>query len=387
MSVALPLLIVGAGPFGLAMSRYARLHGIEHAVVGRPMSFWREQMPAGMLLRSGTSWHFDPADELTFEAWREARGMEPGELKPLSLSRYLDYASWFATEAGVEVDEAEVVALSPRHDGEEGFRVLLRDGREWSVRNAYLATGFASFVHEPPELAALIPPARRVHTAHLADIEAVRGERILIVGGRQSAFETAALACEAGAEKVWVSHRHPSPAIAPSDWSWVEAMVARMVDEPDWYRRLPEAERADIDRRFWEEGRLKVEPWLGPRLDPDRVELLPSTRVVACRQSDEGALAIRLEPRRELQVDRVVLATGFQVDLEKVSFLAPDLLEMTEQRDGFPVLDAGFQSSVPGLFVTSMPATRDFGAFLAFTVSVRAATRVAGRAIRARLER
>jgi hypothetical protein len=32
-----------------------------------------------------------------------------------------------------------------------------------------------------------------------------------------------------------------------------------------------------------------------------------------------------------------------------------------------------------------MPATRDFGAFLAFTVSVRAATLVAGRAIGARL--
>ena len=34
--------------------------------------------------------------------------------------------------------------------------------------------------------------------------------------------------------------------------------------------------------------------------------------------------------------------------------------------DGFPVLDDHFQSSLPGLFVTGFPATRDFGPFFGF---------------------
>jgi hypothetical protein len=86
-----------------------------------------------------------------------------------------------------------------------------------------------------------------------------------------------------------------------------------------------------------------------------------------------------------IEVDRVIFATGYKVDLARVPFLGTDLLDRLELDDGFPRLDPGFQSRVPGLFVTSMPATRDFGAFLAFTVSVRAATLVAGRAIGARL--
>ena len=47
-----PLLIVGAGPFGLSLAAYARRHGIEYLMVGRPMHFWEANMPHSMLLRS-----------------------------------------------------------------------------------------------------------------------------------------------------------------------------------------------------------------------------------------------------------------------------------------------------------------------------------------------
>jgi len=36
------------------------------------------------------------------------------------------------------------------------------------------------------------------------------------------------------------------------------------------------------------------------------------------------------------------------------------------------------QSDLPGLFITSMAATQDFGAFFAFTVSVGASARIIG---------
>jgi hypothetical protein len=42
-------------------------------------------------------------------------------------------------------------------------------------------------------------------------------------------------------------------------------------------------------------------------------------------------------------------------------------------RNGFPVLDDRLQTSVPGLFVTSLAATQDFGSFFGFTVSARTA--------------
>ena len=41
------LLIVGAGPFGLALAAEAGHQGVPHHVVGRPMSFWQQQIFAG----------------------------------------------------------------------------------------------------------------------------------------------------------------------------------------------------------------------------------------------------------------------------------------------------------------------------------------------------
>lgn len=43
------LLIIGAGPFGLAVAAHAKLSGIAVTIVGEPMAFWKHNMPAGML--------------------------------------------------------------------------------------------------------------------------------------------------------------------------------------------------------------------------------------------------------------------------------------------------------------------------------------------------
>jgi hypothetical protein len=58
-----------------------------------------------------------------------------------------------------------------------------------------------------------------------------------------------------------------------------------------------------------------------------------------------------------------------------------NLLEQLQMDEGAPVLDEQLQSSVPGLFMTSMLATRDFGPFFAFTVSVRTSAKLIGRAL------
>jgi hypothetical protein len=47
-----------------------------------------------------------------------------------------------------------------------------------------------------------------------------------------------------------------------------------------------------------------------------------------------------------------------------------------------PVLDAHLESSIPGLYLTSLMAVRDFGPFLGFTVAVRASAKLVGEAIR-----
>jgi FAD-dependent urate hydroxylase len=69
-----PLLIIGAGPFGLAVAADALYHGLPVTVIGEPMAFWRENMPRGMVLRSASDWHLDPQDAYTIEVFLADRG-------------------------------------------------------------------------------------------------------------------------------------------------------------------------------------------------------------------------------------------------------------------------------------------------------------------------
>ena len=60
-------------------------------------------------------------------------------------------------------------------------------------------------------------------------------------------------------------------------------------------------------------------------------------------------------------------------------FLAQgNILPVLETRNGFPVLGEHFETNVPGLAITSMPATQDFGPFFGFTIAVRMSARVIG---------
>ena len=105
------LLIVGAGPFGLAMAAYARHLGIEHLIVGKPMAFWKANMPKGMHLRSACDWHLDPMDVDTIEKFLETKGLRPRDVEPLSLEFYLSYAQWFQEQKEILVLPALVQNL------------------------------------------------------------------------------------------------------------------------------------------------------------------------------------------------------------------------------------------------------------------------------------
>lgn len=110
-STPIPLLIIGAGPFGLALAAYAKGHNIEHAIVGKPMDFWQSNMPANMYLRSDCSWHFDPFNEATIERYLQTLNLVPADVEPLALDFYLGYCHWFQQQKDINALPAWVEQL------------------------------------------------------------------------------------------------------------------------------------------------------------------------------------------------------------------------------------------------------------------------------------
>ena len=106
--------------------------------------------------------------------------------------------------------------------------------------------------------------------------------------------------------------------------------------------------------------------------------LWPKTRIAAVHESHD-ALSVRLDNGRTFPVDAIILATGYRVQIDRVPFLARgNILDRLITHNGFPKLDEHFQTNIPGLFITSMPATQDFGPFFGFTYGVGTSAKVIG---------
>jgi FAD-dependent urate hydroxylase len=355
------LLVVGAGPYAYSAASCARDHGIDTRVVGLPMSFWREQMPTDMFLRSGPDWHLDAAGEHTFAAYFEDRGLNRAENDPVPIGVFLDHTDWFRAQKGFDVDERHVDTLEV--DG-EGFLATMEDGSTITAEKVLAAPGIRHFTALPAWHEG-VPEHRRAHTCDLVDFDGLAGARVVVVGGRQSAYEWAALLCDHGAASVDVVHRHAAPAFERVSWEFVNPYVEQTLAQRGWWRSLSADEQRTIALEFWQVGRLTLEPWLTPRLTPDVVTVHASCEVVGVEEGDEASV-LGLTDGSRLTADFVVFASGYRADIGRVPYLEP-LLDDLAVADGFPQLSEGFETSIPGLFMTGFASTRDFGPFYGFT--------------------
>jgi FAD-dependent urate hydroxylase len=363
------LLVIGAGPYALATAAFAREQGIDTVVIGRPMGFWREHMPTGMLLRSGPDWHLDASGVHTLVAYLEERAIDPTDVDPLPIGLFLDYAECFRQAKGIQVREDLVIDLAKPEDR---FEAVLGSGARIAAHAVVAAPGIRHFTNRP-DWAGSVPPGQMAHTCDLVRLEDLSGARVLIVGGRQSAYEWAALLAEHGAERIDLVHRHQVPRFERVSWRFIDPHVESTLRVRGWWRNLPKADQDAITRRFWEVGRLTLEHWLTPRLPSQVVHRWPGTEVVtAAPASPDGAVGVRLSNGKDLTVDHVVFASGYKADLGRVPYLA-GVRERVQVTDGFPALDEGFGASLPGLYVSGFAATRDFGPFFGFVKASPAA--------------
>jgi FAD-dependent urate hydroxylase len=365
------LLVIGAGPYAYSAAALARDNGIDTHIVGHQMAFWRDQMPADMFLRSGPDWHLDATDTYTFGAFFEERGMRPKDFDPIPIAVFLDYAEWFRQRTSLDIDERMVTDLTKTSGV---FVATMDDGSTIAADKVIAVPGIRHFANVPPWHAD-VPPALRSHTSELVTFEDFAAARVAIIGGRQSAYEWAALLCDQNAEQVHVVHRHPIPDFAKVNWAFVDPYIDLTLSRRGWWRRLSMAEQQKIAGEFWRAGRLTLEPWLVPRLTPDVVTSHPHRTVVGVTPGERD-VRLQLSDQTTLVADHVVFACGYQADLSRIPYLR-SISQQLSTTDGFPNLTEGFETSLAGLHVIGFASTRDFGPFYGFTKGCPSAARIA----------
>lgn len=388
-----PVVVIGAGPHGLATTAHLRAAGLPVRTLGEPMTFWRETMPTGMFLRSSirASSISDPDRRLTIADWARTAGRELAY--PIPVQDFIDYGLWFQRQVVPDL-ETRTVASVTKPDSE--FHVTLADGEELPASRVIVAAGLAPFVYIPPVFRDLSPQSLS-HTCHAPDLERFAGQSVLVVGGGQSALEGAALLHEAGATVevlvrrgsiFWLSGSGPSgnhsalalPAsAAPAGTPGFRARRGLYVHAaptdvggkyagwlgaaPDACHLLPPRVRVPFSYNC---VRPAAAHWLPDRLRS--VSISYGRRIVSARE-DEHCIEVVLDDGERRLADHVLLGTGYRMNVREYPFLAPPLARAIDVADGHPKLRRGLESSVAGLHFSGAPAYWSFGPTMRFVVS------------------
>jgi hypothetical protein len=371
--------IVGAGPYGLSLAAHLQANEISFRIFGSPMSAWQTRMPAGMYLKSeGCASNLsDPSSSFTLDHFCRDNGLPYGNYAlPVPLDTFIGYGLAFHSRLVPNVEETQVLAIERRN---AGFQLRLGTAEVARARRVIVAVGLTYFENVPPIVRGL-PSEYVSHSSHHADLSVFRGQDVTVLGGGQSALETAALLTESGAD-TRVLVRRPAVAWNPMPIAGQRSPPQRIrrpmsglgpglrtffyAEMPMVFRRLPQGTRVQAVRSALGPAGAW---WLRQRLE-GRVPIMGG-RGVSHAQVIGDRVRLRVEEadgvETEFLTDHVIAATGYRVNLESVPFLDASLLTQVRRVRHGPALSATFESSVPGLHFVGQAAAETFGPVMRF---------------------
>lgn len=380
--------VIGAGPYGLSIAAHLKGMGIDFRIFGRPMHTWLNHMPRGMRLKSEgfASYLYDPGMKFTLADYCKEYGLHYADIgSPVPIETFTAYGLEFQRRFLPELEEKMIVSMKKSSGG---FEIKLEDGEVFTARRVVMAVGLTHFEYMPPMLAALAGEFV-THSARHTTFERFKGREVAVIGAGASALDIAALLHQSGvavhvvARKPAIRFHDPPDTLHPTFWQQLRTPVTGIgpgwklwwcTNAPFIFRLMPEKFRFE-----------KVKTILGPApgwfIKDEVVGKMPFHLGVNITAANVKNNRVELQlsgangVAETLTVDHVISATGYKVDLKRLTFVAPEVLSQIRAVQDTPVLSANFESSVSGLYFIGTSSANTFGPLMRFAFGARFAAK------------
>jgi thioredoxin reductase len=375
---SIPVAIIGAGPYGLAVAAHLHARRIAMRIFGEPMASWKNNMPAGMLLKS-YPWASNiatPDSLFSYSDFAASHGLPYDDHKiAIPVKDFIDYGEVFQRGYVPSVERKQVVSVEP---ADKGFYLRLDDGETFQAHRVVLAVGMTPFGYLPDQ-ASRLPLEFASHSSAYGPVDQLVGKQVVVFGSGSSATDLAALLHEKGVSVSLVA-RAPKLNFAGAIKSrnllqralWPDSGIGEgwffmgLSHTPWLVHRLPP------DVRF----RLAYIQALGPLggafmrdrvVDRFPIYLGQPARDIVIRQ---GKVVVDLG-RHQVRADHIIFATGYRIDVNRVPFLSREITRHIHRVNGAPLLNRHYESSVPGLHWIGPAAAPSFGPVCRFVHGTR----------------
>jgi len=351
-------------------------------------------MPKGMLLKSDgfASNIYDPEGQFTLKEFCAERGIPYADTGiPVRLETFTEYGLAFKERIVPELEDKLVASIEQTG---EGYQLRIDDGELVNARRVILAVGITHFEYVPESLAHL-PAEFLSHSARHSEPEVFSGRSVVVIGAGASALDWAGLLHEAGVNvqlvarqtalkfhgrptgqprSVWERIQRPQTGLGPG---WRSSFYA---NAPAVFHRLPESLRLEVvGRTLGPSG-----GWFIKDKVVGKVPLLLGYTVEGAEvQGNQVQLRLRAQDgaERKILADHIIAATGYKVDLERLTFLSSGIRSEITAVESTPVLSSDFESSVRGLYFVGIAAANSFGPVMRFAFGADFAARTITRAL------
>lgn len=351
-------------------------------------------MPKGMCLKSDgfASNLYDPRNQFSLQKFCAERGIPYSDTGlPVRLETFCQYGLAFKQRMVPELEDKLVSSIEKIP---QGYKLCIDDGEVITARSVVLAVGITHFEYLP-EVLANLPAEYLSHSARHNDVQAFKGQNVVVVGAGSSALDWAGLLYEAGINVQLVARRsalkfHGKPTGKPrSLWERVQKPQTGLgpgwrssfyANAPALFYRLPENLRLEVVKRTlgpsggWfirDKVMGKVPLSLGYTIQSADVQ---GKQVVLRLRGEDGT-------EKRIPADHVIAATGYKVQIESLKFLSSDIRSRITAVEEAPVLSSDFESSLPGLYFVGISAANSFGPVMRFAYGAEFAARTVSRAL------